>query len=309
MWLATIAHTKAIFDTRRNSGYNDDCDRYHFSVRSLKEAERVVGDWIIYREPTRGGGREGYVAVARLDRIETDATIQGHYYGLLSSYLPFDTIVPLRNESAFYEQSLEIVGAPKAAGRVLQGKPIRVISDPEFNAIVRDGLCQTLSPDNAIRLGLDESEAGADIEALLHAPHLEQQRRITQIIVNRKIRDATFRLSVLDAYDNCCAVTGLSIINGGGKAEAQAAHIWAVKDGGPDIVQNGIALSSTAHWLSDRHLLSISDDYGLLISHNRVPTELQTLFARQLDRIHLPKDGSLWPHKNFIRRHRQEFHR
>ncbi len=35
------------------------------------------------------------------------------------------------------------------------------------------------------------------------------------------------------AYGDTCAVTGTRIINGGGRAEAQAAHIWAVEDGGP----------------------------------------------------------------------------
>jgi putative restriction endonuclease len=299
---------KAIFDTRAKSGYNDDFDRYHFPLRYLKEAERAVGDWIIYREPRRGGGREGYVAVARLDRIEPDTAIQGHYYGRMSDYLPFDTIVPLSVGGDFYEQSLAIIGAPSERGRALQGKSIRIISDVEFDAIVRDGFTQTLSPENAIRLGLDTGEASDEIAPWLYSPVLEQRRRIAQYVQNRKIRDAAFRLNVLDAYDNCCAVTGLRIVNGGGKAEAQAAHILAVKDGGPDIVQNGLALSSTIHWLFDRHLISLTDHYGLLVSHNRIPSELKTLFARQLDRIHLPKDERLWPHKTFIRRHREAFH-
>src|SRR3546814_1909519 len=80
------------------------------------------------------------------------------------------------------------------------------------------------------------------------------------MLVNRKIRDANFRNHVLDAYENTCAVTGLRIVNGGGKAEAQAAHIWSVAGGGPDIVQNGVALSATAHWLFDRHLITFDDN-------------------------------------------------
>jgi hypothetical protein len=63
------------------------------------------------------------------------------------------------------------------------------------------------------------------------------------------MRDANFRYHVCGAYENRCAVTGLAIINGGGRAEVQAAHIWPVAAGGPDVVQNGIALSSTVHWL------------------------------------------------------------
>ena len=102
-------------------------------------------------------------------------------------------------------------------------------------------------------------------------------------------------------------MTGLQIINGGGRSEVQAAHIWSVADGGPDVVQNGLALSGTVHWLFDRHLISLTDDYKLLVSHNKVPAELRGLFERQMDRIRLPKDHRLWPHPSYISRHREGF--
>jgi len=112
---------------------------------------------------------------------------------------------------------------------------------------------------------------------------------------------------VVDAYDSTCAVTRLRIVNGGGRAEAQAAHIWLVADGGPDVVQNGLALSSTAHWLFDRHFISLTDDYGLLVSHNKVPAEFRHLLSRSLERIHLPQERGAWPHLGYVQRHRERF--
>src|SRR6188472_733655 len=97
------------------------------------------------------------------------------------------------------------------------------------------------------------------------------------------------------------------MVNGGGKAEAQAAHIWSVAAGGPDVVQNGLALSATVHWLFDRHLISLTDDYGLLVAHNRVPSELRVLFQNQLKRINLPKNDALWPRVRYVQRHRAAF--
>lgn len=94
---------------------------------------------------------------------------------------------------------------------------------------------------------------------------------------------------------------------GSAKAEAQAGHIWSVADGGPDIVQNGIALSATVHWLFDRHLIALTDELALLVSHNKVPAELRTLFAQQMQRIHLPRDRGQWPHLPYVRRHRARF--
>ena len=92
-------------------------------------------------------------------------------------------------------------------------------------------------------------------------------RRIEQNSGEPQDRDANFRLEVCRAYHDRCSVTGLKIVNGGGRAEVQAAHIMPVAAGGPDIVQNGIALSATVHWLFDRHLISIDEDYRLLVSH------------------------------------------
>jgi putative restriction endonuclease len=132
-------------------------------------------------------------------------------------------------------------------------------------------------------------------------------RRIEAMLVNRKIRDANFRLEVCRAYDDRCAVTGLRIINGHGRSEVQAAHIKPVAAGGPDVVQNGIALSATVHWLFDRHLISIDPDYRLLVSHNRVPTELRILFRPEHEGLHLPSDRRLWPQPAFLAHHLEAY--
>ena len=57
----------------------------------------------------------------------------------------------------------------------------------------------------------------------------------------------------------------------GRRAVAQPAHIVPVGDGGPDVVQNGIARSATMHWLFDRHLMSIGEHWRLLVSRNKAP--------------------------------------
>lgn len=74
------------------------------------------------------------------------------------------------------------------------------------------------------------------------------------------IRDAGVPHAIVTAYDDNCAVTSLSTINGGGKAEAQAAHIAPIAYSEPNVVQNGIVLPSTARWLFDRHLITIRED-------------------------------------------------
>ncbi len=297
---------KAVFDTKPGSGYDDRQSHYQFPKRYLGLVKDAVGDWVVLRRPRADGGNLAYFAVARVAALEPDPNDPTLTFARLADYLAFDAGVGWRREGRYAEQALRDMPAHEV-GVYLRGRSVRPLSDADFAAIVIAGLSQTLAPDNAVRLGpggVEESATPFDFDLV---PGVDHVRRIEQMLVNRKIRDANFRRHICEAYDDRCAVTGLRIINGGGRSEVQAAHIWGVGEGGPDVVQNGIALSGTVHWLFDRHLISLTDDYRLLVSHNKVPAELRALFERQLDRIHLPKDERLWPHLAYVERHRERF--
>lgn len=301
---------KAVFDAKPGSAYDDDITRrYHFPGKRdyLETARRAIGDWVLFREPRRNGGRQAYIAVARVVRVEPDPADGSHHYAYVSDFQEFPTPVPFVVEGRYAEAELRGVTNPGLIGQALQGKSMRPILSEDFDAIVIAGLSETLSPENAMRLDLDFETVGAPDRQKPPGFAEEIDRRVEQLLVNRKVRDANFRLLVCRAYGDRCAVTGLRIVNGGGRAEVQAAHIKPVAVGGPDVVQNGLALSGTVHWLFDRHLISIDDDYRLLISHNRVPSELRSLFRPQNERLHLPRDRSLWPHPAFIAHHREAY--
>lgn len=297
---------KAVFDTRDGSGYDDYiAERYHFPARKnyMAVAQAAVGDWILYREPRRNGGRQAYVGAARVRAIEPDPAQPDHAYAYVENYVQFDPPVAfVGGPLGYWETPLREVMNPSLIGQALQGKSLRRIADADFAAIVAAALGETLSPEGLVQYG----SGPVDPDVLLPAPTEivpgeDFVRRIEVALVNRKVRDANFRRLVCRAYNDTCAVTGLRIINGGGRSEVQAAHIWPVDSGGPDVVQNGIALSGTVHWLFDRHLLSIGEDYRLNVSHNKVPPQLRNLFVHQGARINLPEDRSLWPSAKFLK--------
>ena len=92
------------------------------------------------------------------------------------------------------------------------------------------------------------------------------ERPLVLSLVSKPFRERAFRRAVMDAYDGRCAVSGWRLVNGGGRLEAQAAHIRPVEHGGPDSVRNGLALSGTAHWMFDRGLIGFNDDLDILIT-------------------------------------------
>jgi putative restriction endonuclease len=304
---------KGVFDVKPESGYNDSlAERYHFGASRayMQTALAVQGDWILYRETQRNRGSRAYIGAARVVSVVPDEARPGHSYANVANFFQFEPPVPFAGApiGRYWEASLRAIADPTLVGRSVQGKSLRLISDADFGAIVSAGVRRALLPENLLRYGptgLDANEIptisdlDVDDEAFV--------RRIETTLVNRKVRDANFRRLVCLAYDDTCAVTGLRIINGGGRSEVQAAHIWPVEHGGPDVVRNGLALSGTAHWLFDRHLISLTDDYRLLVAHNRVPEAFRGLFEQQMERICLPKDESLWPSTKYVSQHRERY--
>lgn len=178
---------------------------------------------------------------------------------------------------------------------------VRSISTADFNRILERGL-----PDDADVLPrIDEPQATGFEEQ--QVPFVfEQERDRVALLSSRAVRDRAFRRLVLNAYGEQCAVTGLRFINGGGRAEVDAAHIRPVERGGPDSVQNGIALSGTAHWMFDRGLISLSDDLEILVSRHVNDLERMRGFINRSGFAEVPSDARSRPHPRFLAWHRQE---
>jgi len=113
-----------------------------------------------------------------------------------------------------------------------------------------------------------------------------------------------FRTRVVKAYNKTCAFTGLNFVNGGGRAEVQAAHIRPVEHNGPDSIGNAIALSGTIHWMFDRGLLALSDDYDIMVSRkvNNL-NEVNRLLVTNRKMI-MPDSETNWPSAGYMQWHR-----
>lgn len=146
--------------------------------------------------------------------------------------------------------------------------------------------------------------SSGDAVAEVQMPYEFEQDR-TQMLVLRTVRDRIFRTVVLEAYDRRCAFTGFQFINGGGRAEVEAAHIKSVGAKGPDVVQNGLALSGTVHWMFDRGLLTLSDDRRILMSNqiNDVDGVRKILLPDGVAK--LPENPKDQPDLQFLRWHRE----
>lgn len=301
---------KAVFTTKVEPKYDDLPEfYYHFPQTYLRQAEAALDDWIVYYEPRRSsaelsssGGRQAYFATARLVRIEPDPGLSEHFYAYVdpSTYLDFDYAVPFKEGDHYYEGALRKDDGSTNKGAF--GRAVRLLPDLEYELILQAGFAAILKQ-RGPTLATPASTIAQRLTPNFAEEDEEFERPMVEKLVARPFRDRAFASGVVAAYRKTCAMTGLQIINGGGRAEVQAAHIRAVEHGGSDSLRNGVALSGTVHWMFDRGLISIDDDYSVLVAEEKLPEAAKQLL-RSDRRLLLPEREDLRPHRTYLKFHR-----
>lgn len=288
---------RGVFLHRADSIYDDRPEvQYQFPKQYLGRARDLEGDWIIYCEPRRGGGGRGYFAMARVQRIIDDPAAPGMHLALIEpgSYVDFERNVPFRTPEGRVERDV-----PNAQWAV------RPISLADFNRILDLGFAEEdpvlprigtpLETPFVPAVGEDQAPFAFDVE-----------RERVSYYSSRAIRDRAFRKRVLAAYDCRCAITGLKLINGHGRAEVEAAHIKPVDAKGPDIVTNGLALSGTVHWMFDRGLITLTDELDIMVSRQANDPDRIWALVNKSRRALAPASPALRPHPSYLGWHREE---
>ncbi|WP_417307970.1 HNH endonuclease [Devosia sp.] len=293
-----------IFIHRADSIYADSpATRYQFPKQYLGRAERCVGDWVIYYEPTKVPQSRGYYAVAQVQDIVPDTSAQDMYLALITpgSYLEFAEPVPFNLPDGPAETGL--VNAQGGFSGTRQAA-VRALSPGDFNRIVSRGTDETDLVLPRVDAATPQLEPFQWNDADQAQFALDDRIRIPTL-GSRIVRDRVFRKVVLRAYDARCAVTGIKLINGGGRAEVDAAHIRSVEANGPDIVTNGIALSGTAHWMFDRGMIAVEDDLTISISRQVNDRDSVEGLINRSGRLIGPELARDRPHPAFLAWHRE----
>ena len=121
------------------------------------------------------------------------------------------------------------------------------------------------------------------------------------------VRSWIFKKMVPQVYQNTCAITGMRVSCAQGKSLIDACHIVPFSRDQDDRVTNGIALCPNLHRAFDCGLVSIDQDYKVLVSDHLIedsthPYGLASLRGRK---IILPQEKHQWPNPENLEWHRK----
>ena len=116
-----------------------------------------------------------------------------------------------------------------------------------------------------------------------------------QLTQKERKGQAAFRRDILKIYNNSCAITEIKQ-----KEVLEAAHIQGYVNEESNNVQNGICLRVDIHKLFDNGLISINNDYRVVVSSMLKSTEYERIDGKK---IKLPNDKMHYPSANALENH------
>lgn len=120
------------------------------------------------------------------------------------------------------------------------------------------------------------------------------------------VRNGAFKKWIPKIYQNTCAISRMKLVSTFGYSLIDACHIRPFSDNQDDRVTNGIALCPNLHRAFDRGLISIDQDYKVLVT-DQIQEDISNPYGLQILRgrkILLPTEKHLWPDQENLEWHR-----
>ena len=144
-----------------------------------------------------------------------------------------------------------------------------------------------------------------NIPDFLLEDYAHQEGKTVRRSVETRVNQNIFRRIILEIYENRCCVTGLDI-----PTVNRASHIlpWTPYPEYRMDPRNGLCLSATYDAAFDQHLISLDDDYCLILSkdlkEHYTSSSVQTWF-RDKEGAQIALPSRFHPKKHFLETHRQ----
>ncbi|MBL7997200.1 MAG: HNH endonuclease [Candidatus Kapabacteria bacterium] len=148
-------------------------------------------------------------------------------------------------------------------------------------------------------------------EKILHEPSVEYRQEIEKLIEQKNeeevfMRGSIFKREIPRIYNNTCCISGMRIDASTSISMIDACHIVPFSISYDDTVTNGIALCPNLHRAFDRGLISIDQNYHVIVSSSFIESVSNySITAFTGKEIQLPKENKYYPLQENLLWHRQ----
>ena len=216
--------------------------------------------------------------------------------------------IVLRNSPPSSNSQLQRAGAYAQ----LDDDLFTILKVPEYREMLRQIIIDRYFPElrekiGELTIGAEAAEYSESLIQGIEHP-FSPYGDIASIQVETPVRSAGFRRAIMEIYEHTCAVCELNIRASSGESVTDAAHIIPFSVSYNDDIRNGISLCKSHHWAFDTGLISLNDDYQVIVSPSMCeqgPTE-GMLTQLHDKRIRTPENDRYHPDRGALEWHRTE---
>lgn len=236
----------------------------------------------------------------------------------LKPYLGFENILKLTSSMRSFSNLNTAVDYA-----VINDDLLALMNDKTCNEILQQFLLNEYFPEtknNLIDSTAGQQELFDDIEnKILNVPSKEYKEEIKQLMHLQKeeeiyLRGSLFKREIPKIYNHTCCISGMRIDATVSVTMIDACHIIPFSESYDDTITNGIALCPNLHRAFDRGLITIDENYKVVVS-NSFKEDKSSYGIKSFEgkEIQLPnlkdyyplKDNFEWHRNNIFKNHSQ----
>jgi putative restriction endonuclease len=124
-----------------------------------------------------------------------------------------------------------------------------------------------------------------------------------------QVREVGFSTAVRKQYDYHCAICRERLVTPGGESLVEGAHIIPWSKSNNDDPRNGLSLCRSHHWMFDKMMLTIRDDYSIKLSGwlAKNGNKMEDTMKLKNNEILLPENDRFYPSELALQDHAERF--